>query len=538
MINQKWLTKIITTIVAASCAFPVFAQEKGANSITANELRKHLSFIASDELEGRDTPSVGLKTAARYIAAHMESYGLKSLMPDGSYMQRIDLPVTSLDTQRTILTLINSDDEHELRFPQEFGVASGAAGEYSGELVFLGNPSESQLASYKLRGKIVVILDETPPEEQNLLQSFHEDYEDKISTIYSQGAAGVLIVINELRESDMEKRGYNFDVRQDATYFEENVTRWQQVQENASWWEPEDEQPEWASLPLLEIRHDVAAKILGISQAELKKMFKKMSQGEQVAMQKTSGRKITLTIAEKEELDYSQNVIAMVEGTDPILKNEYIVYSAHYDHLPIQRGRVYNGADDNGSGTVNLIEIAEAMALDPPKRSIIFAWVTGEEKDLWGSRYFLTNPLIPLEKISANINHDMNGRNHEDSVWIIGARLMSSDMEKSVIDVNEKYMKKSLRLSDYAFSYSDNYIFSSYGIPTVSFFSGEHDQTHHPDDAIDLINFEKMESYAKYAYYLGHEIGNKNEMLKLDIDPAISGRGNTYLVPRTEGIHQ
>ena len=83
-------------------------------------------------------------------------------------------------------------------------------------------------------------------------------------------------------------------------------------------------------------------------------MFKKMSQGEQVAMQKTSGRKITLTIAEKEELDYSQNVIAMVEGTDPVLKNEYIVYSAHYDHLPLQRGRVYNGADDNGSGTVDL----------------------------------------------------------------------------------------------------------------------------------------------------------------------------------------
>ena len=160
MINQKWLTKIIATIVAASCAFPVLAQEKGANSITANELRKHLSFIASDELEGRDTPSVGLKTAARYIAAHMESYGLKSLMPDGSYMQRIDLPVTSLDTQRTILTLINSDDEHELRFPQEFGVASGAAGEYSGELVTV-----MMSTSYDFRKSLVL-----PVEQQENIQ--------------------------------------------------------------------------------------------------------------------------------------------------------------------------------------------------------------------------------------------------------------------------------------------------------------------------------------------------------------------------------
>ena len=239
----------------------------------------------------------------------------------------------------------------------------------------------------------------------------------------------------------------------------------------------------------------------------------------------------------------TQNVVAVFEGSDPVLKNEYVALGAHYDHvgmgIPVNGDAIYNGADDDGSGTTALLAMAEALAKAStrPKRSVLFVWHAGEEKGLWGSRYFTDYPTIPLDKIVTQLNIDMIGRSKKEGdtnplnrelsgpneIYVIGSKMMSTELGELTETVNKQYLNLTY---DYRyddpndpnrfFFRSDHYNYARKGIPIVFFFDGEHEDYHRPGDSVDKIDFQKMEKVARTIYLTLWEVANRPARPKVD----------------------
>ncbi|NJN34699.1 MAG: M28 family peptidase [Saprospiraceae bacterium] len=228
------------------------------------------------------------------------------------------------------------------------------------------------------------------------------------------------------------------------------------------------------------------------------------------------------------------NVLGFIEGSDPALKDEIVVVSAHYDHLGKRGESIYRGADDNGSGTSTVLEIAQAMVESKKKgmgsrRSVLCLFMTGEEKGLLGSKYYVTYPIFPLEKTVADVNIDMVGRVDEkyaanpNYIYVIGADKLSSDLHAINEEMNKTYTNLTL---DYTYNdendpnryyyRSDHYNFAERGIPAIFYFNGTHDDYHQPSDTVEKINFDKMAKIAKLAFYTTWEIANRDERLRVD----------------------
>lgn len=252
-------------------------------------------------------------------------------------------------------------------------------------------------------------------------------------------------------------------------------------------------------------------------------------------LRKDSNNRMRLESDTSKNTVTSSNVLAVIEGSDK--KDEYVFLTAHYDHLGKKGNDIYYGADDDGSGTVALLEIAEAFSKakaegNGPRRSIVFMAVSGEEKGLLGSRYYSDNPIFPIEKTTANLNTDMIGRidpsrKHGDStnyIYIVGDDKLSSDLKPINQGVNNKYTKLEL---DYKYNdpedpariyyRSDHYNFARKGVPAIFFFSGLHADYHRPTDTVDKINFGIMTKRAHLIFHTAWEIANREEMLKRDI---------------------
>lgn len=236
----------------------------------------------------------------------------------------------------------------------------------------------------------------------------------------------------------------------------------------------------------------------------------------------------------KENLSDSENIWAFIEGSEK--PNEIVVVSAHYDHVGVKDGKVYNGADDDGSGTVALVEIAKAFQKAKkeghgPKRSILILHVTGEEHGLHGSRFYSENPLFPLANTVADVNIDMIGRHdefHKDSsqyIYLIGSDYLSSDLYNICEEANKKYAKLSIdykyndRKDPNRFYYrSDHYNFAKNGIPSVFLFSGTHEDYHQPGDDVEKIEFPALAQRTKLAFSIAWEIANRDKRLVVDKD--------------------
>ncbi len=234
------------------------------------------------------------------------------------------------------------------------------------------------------------------------------------------------------------------------------------------------------------------------------------------------------------KLPDSENIWAFIEGSEK--PEEIVVVSAHYDHVGMKNGEVYNGADDDGSGTVSLLEISEAFKLAAndgfkPKRSILFLHVTGEEHGLHGSRYYSENPLFPLENTVADINIDMIGRRdtlHPDTnnyIYVIGSDRLSTELHEINEAMNEKYTKMEL---DYKYNdrndperiyyRSDHYNFAKHGIPSIFYFNGIHADYHMPTDTPDKIEYDALTKRAQLAFLVAWELANRPEKIKVDRD--------------------
>ncbi len=239
------------------------------------------------------------------------------------------------------------------------------------------------------------------------------------------------------------------------------------------------------------------------------------------------------------EMVSTENVAAIINGSK--FPNEYIILSSHLDHIGIEGGQINNGADDDGSGTVTMLEIAEAFQIGlekgyRPKRSIVFLHVTGEEEGLLGSAYYTENPLYPLEHTIVNLNIDMIGRNdslhdtNEDYLYLIGSDILSQDLHNISVSINKKYSNLDLdfRYNDplvkvyergryYANRYyyrSDHYNFAKNDIPVIFYFSGTHDDYHLPTDTVEKINYPLLTKRARYIFHTLWELANMDDQIR------------------------
>ena len=214
-------------------------------------------------------------------------------------------------------------------------------------------------------------------------------------------------------------------------------------------------------------------------------------------------------------------MVAVLEGSDPTLRDEYIAFSGHMDHVgvrnPVNGDSIFNGADDDASGTIAVLEAAEAFAtLNPrPRRSLMFVLVSGEEKGLWGSEYFAEHPLVSIDQMVADLNADMVGRNWKDTIVAIGKE--HSDLGETLNRVNERHPELGMTAIDDIwpgqrfYFRSDHYNFARRGVPILFFFNGTHEDYHRPSDHVEKIDGEKSARIVKLLFYLGLDIANADQ---------------------------
>jgi Zn-dependent M28 family amino/carboxypeptidase len=524
-------------------AAPVsLASQRGVETINAAELKDYLSFIASDEMEGRDTPSRGLDTTAKFLAMNLSRWGFKPAGDDGSFFQKIGLRRDYLEKAETKVQL----NGQTLIMGEDYIPYSRTAN-VSASLVFAGSGwfiKSKNIDAYKgmdAKGKIAVIV--APPDglprgitRTDLTGKRGEDYMTAGEYAQKQGVAALVFI------PDFQYLA-NWD-RNRSRLTERGVTRVEKFQNSSAALIAGNPAVNSVQLPQIVVAPRVANVLFQGEKQSANAIFDSIYSGKYPdSFELNPEKQLTLAIKTKSEALATQNVVAVFEGSDPVLKDEYVAVGAHYDHIgigvPVNGDAIYNGADDDGSGTTALLAMAEALAKAPkrPKRSVLFVWHAGEEKGLWGSRYFSENPTIPLNEIVTQLNIDMIGRSKKEGdanvrnanlsgpneVYVIGSKMMSTELGELTETVNKDYLNLTFnyRYDDPTdpnrfFFRSDHYNYAKKGIPIVFFFDGEHEDYHRPGDEVQKIDFQKMEKITRTVYMLLWEVANRAVRPKVD----------------------
>jgi hypothetical protein len=531
--------QLLWAIAAISAAF---AQRPGLDRIRVNDLRADLTFLASDALEGRRSLQRGSEVAIQFLAAEFSKAGLEPVAGD-SYLQPVPLIECRVDTSQTGLALEHGAARRDLKYGVDFFGGSAFEATVQGPVAFAGYGITApefgydDYASLDARGKIVLIFDHEP--QENDARSI---FNGKGNTRYSSalvkvlnakkhGAIGVLFVAEPNRKHPSPQ---------------ERTARIPGSEQRARRLPPQVLADSEARLPTLSVSDAVAVELLsgtGQKPAELQARIDDTLKPASMVLPDT-GAEMRIVIAEQRR-GTSYNVLGLVEGGDPALKNETIVFSAHYDHEGAWDGNIYHGADDNGSGTVGVLELARAFAASPqkPKRSLLFVIFAAEERGLLGSYYYVAHPLRPLDTTRAVINFDMIGRNETPSrqteglmdialdtsneVNLIGT-INTPDYRATVERANEY---EGLRLNDKwdrdaalnIFQRSDQFPFALHDIPAIWWFTGFHPDYHQSTDTVEKINFTKMEKILRLAYLTGWDFANAAAPPRFVARPTMGG---------------
>ena len=517
---QKKLFSLLLTGITVT-AWAQNAPDTYAGSITKEDLKKQLSIIASAEMEGRETGTEGQRKAAAYIVTQFKAFGLLPAPGTDNYQQYYLIGYdTALQSNLMIgaATLTPGKD-----YVDEIG-ANNNGSTSAKELVFAGygisDPNYDDYAGKDVKGKMVVFYAGEPKKDGAYFISGTKSYSSwtypgglpqKMALAKQKGAAGV-IVLNPL----LDTLTANY-----ARFAKKSSTRL--LQKTGE------------TVNCITIAGGSAKTILG---DEFFAVTLPKAKKNALLNTETFSKKITITYdyAEQKVNSQASNVTGYIEGTDK--KDEYVILTAHYDHLGMRNGLIYYGADDDGSGTCAVLEMAEAFskakaAGKGPRRSVVFMTVSGEEKGLWGSEYYSDNPLFPLDKTSVDLNTDMVGRidterKTADSlnyVYVIGHNKLSTDLAGINEAANTQYTGLVL---DYKFDdpndpnriyyRSDHYNFARKGIPILFFYDGMLLSDYHkPTDTVDKIYWDLYEKRVRMIFNTGWQMANRDEMLKRDI---------------------
>lgn len=521
-------------IVLALCLFAasrISAQdlsEQYANTITVDDLRKHLTIIASDEMEGRETGSPGQFKAAAYIADHFKNLGLQTLQTgkDGkpSYYQYFNL------YQKGWTEAYMKVNGRSKVFFKDFypnGMVNVPV-EQTVDVVFASYGLEGDYANLDVNGKVVLYFEdlpanfdfssisETPIDNEDARSKFLE--KTKLELAKEKGAAYIFVISKDNEELFMTRAA-----ERKAVLSRFNRMMLDQADEN-----PASKQPSFV------ISYKLASEILGVSTAKLEKVSGMSSKKRSKLARKLKSQQVTFKTKRDQNQIETMNVMGFMEGTDK--KDEVLIITSHYDHIGMNsKGEVFNGADDDGSGTCAVLEIAEAFTKaknegNGPRRSILFMTVAGEEKGLLGSRYYTdVNPTIPLAKSIANLNIDMIGRidkEHADNdkyIYLIGSDKLSSELHNISEEANNKYINFDL---DYTFNdpndpnrfyyRSDHYNFAKNNIPVIFYFSGVHEDYHGLGDEVEKILFPKYSQISRLVFHTAWDLANRDGRIKVD----------------------
>jgi len=506
------------------CQLALFAQTDNAAkygaTITGANLKKHLTIIASDEFEGRETGTEGQRKAADYIETQFKQMGLSSAAALNGYQQFYPLYQDSISGELKVngKSAVYGTDYISPAASNENGTSKAT------KIIFAGygidDANYSDYTGIDVKNKVVVFFAGEPKKEGKYFIAASGRYSKwtypglnaKLAVARAKGAVGAL-VINPMQESF--NQGTVDNSKKSNLYF------------------PHENEGMPVNYALLS--HAYAKALIGNNFDTLLKLAK-ASIAFTPNWLAQSKVKIQFAYSKFRTTVNASNVVGMVEGTDK--KEEYVFCTGHYDHLGTHDGKIFYGADDDGSGTCGVIAMAEAFAKakaegDGPRRTIVFMTVSGEEKGLWGSEYYSDHPVFPLDKTSVDLNTDMVGRVDTERktgdtlnyVYVIGHNKLSSDLP----GINEGANNRNTQLVlDYKFDdpndheriyyRSDHYNFARKGVPVLFFYDGMLKADYHkPTDTVDKINFDLYEKRVRMIFYTAWEIANRDEMLKRDI---------------------
>lgn len=495
--------------------------QKAAKNITAAQLRDYLYFVASDEMEGRATPSRGLDLTAKFLAMNLSRWGFKPAGENNKFFQEIALRRVAAAASESSLAINGEKFAYGKDFIHVSGTRTGAL---SAPVVFVGDGwlvRSKNLNPYEgidVKGKIVAVYGEGVASEQNIVPlpagitqadlkgQRGVDYAGPSSYARENGAAGILVLPSKFIRENWENIRGLFERHQIS------------VEKLAAPQAP----PNPVAAAFLASPELADALFRGEARNPLTGTASK-------SFDLGADKKINLNFTLKTETLTTKNVMALWEGTDPTLKAEMVAVGSHYDHVgtrcnpPVNGDFICNGADDDASGTVGMLAMAEALAKSAkrPKRSILFVWHTAEEIGLLGSEYFIKYPTVPLDKIIAQLNVDMIGRSRkagetnpnnkeltgENEIYVIGSRMMSTELGNVVDSVNKSFLNL-----NYNFRYddpqdpnrffvrADHFHYAVKGIPVAYWFNGVHEDYHGADDEPEKIDYAKMEKVTRTIF--------------------------------------
>lgn len=532
---------LLMAVAVAGLGLSAFAQknptaEKFASYISPVRAKEHLSILASDEFEGRETGKKGLWMAADYIKKQFQSFGLVGPVKDAKdpYLQQIGFYSKGLD--KAMLSV----NGQEKTFAKDFYILAPSIAETfnltANEVIFAGfginKDGFNEYEGLDVKGKIVMIFATGDPTAKSQPQSGNgrrmgADTRAKIAYLNQQGAAGVLL-INQMLDNPPAQLADYLKRRSEGIELE-SATKAKLI-------------------PQVYIGSAVANAILAPANTTLADAKKKIEDSQKPASI-TVKTPVALGATLDAQYPRAENVLGFLEGSDPKLKNEVLVITGHYDHIglnpdPNATDKVFNGADDDGSGTTGVLLMAEAFskakkAGKGPKRSILFMTVCGEEKGLLGSEWYSEHPVFPLENTIADLNTDMIGRIGEqylgkpDSanyIYSVGSAMLSSDLAKIQEEMNNTYTKMKLDFkyddpndTERIYYRSDHYNFAKHNIPIIFYYDGMLGKDYHGlGDEVSKINFDLLAKRAHLTYYIGWELANRANRPVVDKD----GKGN------------
>jgi hypothetical protein len=489
-----------------------FVKSVEAESITISELRDHLFYLASDSMKGRKTGSSEYLLAAAYCAEKLSESGIEPLDPKideiAAFYQ--DVPYKSINYSRGRYPIILAD-EKGLRYADglnfSVNITEGSqSGNNTLKVVFVGYGVSApeygwdDFSGLNLEGKAVLVLNQKPPEE--LINKIPLKKREKLLNYrqnISDRKASVIIEISEA-EWILKNLGYSPGLKTQVFFVNNGI---------------ESHRNKYSPLSSLYIRNDIVDPVFKGQPFNPTKRI--IAVNNEYRTFELKGVRLDTSDFTNERQVFSPNVVGVVKGSDPGLAQQYVVIGAHLDHI----GTVFNGADDNASGSAGVLEIAEAIAMNPPKRSVVFVLFSGEEMSFLGSAYFVNNCPVPMDSIIGMINLDMIGRTeekykNEGTHYICNMRGASDYMLGFVEEINRKtYRWPLMRLTE---SGSDHANFARRGIPSVSFYSGHQKDLHATEDDPQNIEYNKMLILTRLTYEVVVQLANNGMTLDETLD--------------------
>ncbi len=516
-----------------------FAQKQDKNAmkyakvITAEDAKKHLSILASDEYEGRETGKPGAEKAAQYIKAFFKKIGLKGPV-NGDYFQNLDLNNKTVTSKTVMIAGKPLEENKDYSFRTYIGPK-----DYS-DFVFVGygieSPKYNDLAGADLAGKVVIVLPGEPKAFGNYLLTGTPTASEWTLGRTAKKTPNLLakkpsLIINVMPAAGTAgaaagagRGGFGGGAAGAAPRPQLTLGK--------------DPLPtNTISLSVDAVNALMAS--TGKKVQDLQQQILETGKFTPISFKSS----LSIDVQATYEPVLARNVLGYMEGSDPKLKKEILVFSAHYDHIglvttPGATDKVNNGADDDGSGTTGILEVATAFAKAKkeghgPRRSILFLGNVGEEKGLLGSKWYTDKPVFPLENTIADLNIDMIGRvgteyiGKPDSAnycYLIGSAMLSTTLRKISENANKTYINM---VTDYIYddpndpnsfyTRSDHYNFAKHNIPIIFYFNGTHADYHRPGDEVSKINFPLLAKRAQLAFYTGWDLANRDERPKVDV---------------------